>query len=79
MNDNKDLVLTTINETKEEIKKFKKELLNKRKQLPDVKQIANSLKDIEKVVDGIKKLCIDETKTLELLFEDLSYAQIKDY
>ena len=78
MNDNKDIVLTTINDTKEEIKSFKRKLTDKGKQLPDVKSIANSLKDIDKVVNSIKKLCTDETKVLESLIENLSYAQIKE-
>jgi len=78
LNDNKDIVLTTINDTKEEIKSFKRKLTDKGKQLPDVKSIANSLKDIDKVVNSIKKLCTDETKVLESLIENLSYAQIKE-
>lgn len=73
---NKKIVLTTINETKEEIESFRKELITKGEKLPDVKAIAKSLREIEKVINSIKKLCKDEVRSLELRSEKLSYAQL---
>jgi len=54
--ENKDIVLATINETKEEIDVFRIELIAKGKQLPDIKAIAKSLTGIEKVILDINEL-----------------------
>jgi hypothetical protein len=78
MSENRDIVLTTINETKEEIESFKKALIAKGKQLPDIKAIAKSLAGIEKVISDIKKLCNDETEILQKIFENLTYTQKKE-
>ena len=78
MKENKDIVLATINETKEEIDRFKIELIAKGKQLPDIKAIAKSLTGIEKVILDIKKLCNDETETLQKKFVNLTYIQMKE-
>lgn len=78
LKENKDAVLATINETKDEINKFKTELISKGKQLPDTKAIAKSLTGIEKIITEIKKLCNDETEVLQKKFLSLTYVQLKE-
>ena len=78
MIENKDIVLATINETKEEIDRFRIEIVAKGKQLPDIKAIAKSLTGIEKVIADIKKLCNDEMETLQRKFTNLTYIQMKE-
>lgn len=76
--ENKDVVLSTINETKGEISNFKQALEAKSKELPNIPQIKDQLTLIGKVVREIKTLCDNEGKNLQTIFENLTYTQIKE-
>lgn len=76
MKQNQDVVLSTINLAKEEIEDFKKSIIDKSKKLPNIKAIADDLKNIGIVVNAIKKLCDEEQIKMEKILSELTYVQI---
>lgn len=76
MNQSRDIVLTTINLAKEEAVNFKKNIIKKSNELPDIKAIAANLKNIETIVKKMKQLCDEEATAMENILHQLTYVQI---
>lgn len=77
-NPKQEVIINTIKETKDEIKSFKQKISDKGNELPEISSIAKSLKGIEKVITDIKKICINEGKTLQEILDELTQVQVEE-